>query len=543
MKRVISVLICVVVIISLTISLPMTASAADYPAYPDDLAEGTMNSIVRWGYANRQCTSFVAWCLISRNGIADFTNLYGGVNFGNGGTWGNAAKSIGLIVDMNPTVGSVAYHARSSTGHVAWVLEVQGDRVEIEEYNFGLPLNSGKHNIRTVNKSDFDGYIHFQNIPLTPPTISMTVTPSAEGPYISVVSTGTGLYYQLRKDGQIIAEAPVSQSSNDWNFSLWGLSAGTYSFAVQANRSGMVSEEKNCVFTIGPPTISMAVTPSVAGPYISVTTDGTILWWEVYRDSQLFDGGSVYGQSSYWNFSSWDLTAGDYHFRVVAQRNDYLSEAKTCDFVIEAPQPQTYTKQQWSENKHYYQVFDEALTWVQAKVKAEQLGGYLATITSQAEWDYVYGMLKPTRRDYYWFGGSDTATEGAWNWVTGEDWVYNNWGIDQPDNYREEEHWLHFYANQGGIWNDVVDQTFASSGYIVEWNPELTPSEKIMPGDVNDSGTVTIADVTMIYQHVRGKAQLTGDALAAADVNNSGTVTIADVTAVYQYVRGKITSF
>jgi len=71
--------------------------------------------------------------------------------------------------------------------------------------------------------------------------------------------------------------------------------------------------------------------------------------------------------------------------------------------------------------------------------------------------------------------------------------------------------------------------------------PSVSPD--ILLGDVNGSNSITITDVTIIYQHVRGKTLLSGDALVAADVDKSGTVSITDVTLVYQYVRGKISSF
>jgi len=45
---------------------------------------------------------------------------------------------------------------------------------------------------------------------------------------------------------------------------------------------------------------------------------------------------------------------------------------------------------QWTGNGHYYQYFsDELLTWQEAKVRAESLGGYLVTITSQEENDWI----------------------------------------------------------------------------------------------------------------------------------------------------------
>jgi hypothetical protein len=78
---------------------------------------------------------------------------------------------------------------------------------------------------------------------------------------------------------------------------------------------------------------------------------------------------------------------------------------------------------------------------------------------------------------------------------------------------------------------------YASATANITANPEL------LLGDVNGDKKITIADVTMIYQHTRGKVALTGDALLAANVNGDSKITIADVTLVYQYTRGKITSF
>jgi hypothetical protein len=83
-------------------------------------------------------------------------------------------------------------------------------------------------------------------------------------------------------------------------------------------------------------------------------------------------------------------------------------------------------------------------------------------------------------------------------------------------------------------------RTSRNSPTVKDMSIELS---ELLFADVNGDDAITIADVTLIYQHVRGKIALTGDALLAADVNGIGGVTIADVTLVYQYVRGKITSF
>jgi len=43
------------------------------------------------------------------------------------------------------------------------------------------------------------------------------------------------------------------------------------------------------------------------------------------------------------------------------------------------------------------------------------LRGYLATITSQVENDFIKGKTKGVG----WIGASDAAVEGDWRWVTG----------------------------------------------------------------------------------------------------------------------------
>ena len=108
-------------------------------------------------FYKRNCTSFVAWCLNSRNGV-EFTNWYGGVRWGGAFNWGNAARQLGIAVDNNPAIGSVAW---MSSGHVAWVKEVNGDNVTIDEYNWN---GDGLYHSYTWPKSHYSGFIHIKDI-------------------------------------------------------------------------------------------------------------------------------------------------------------------------------------------------------------------------------------------------------------------------------------------------------------------------------------------------------------------------------------------
>lgn len=138
---------------------------------------------------------------------------------------------------------------------------------------------------------------------------------------------------------------------------------------------------------------------------------------------------------------------------------------------------------QWSGNGHYYERFDrlhdyDQITWLEARVAAESqsyLGaqGYLVTITSQEENDFIINNLGGEAIRNKWLGGFETS-EGVWNWVTGEEWKYTNWDWDQPDNFYRTLDGLNFHWRDTlGVWNDHP-QTFVNNGYIVEYVPEPT---------------------------------------------------------------------
>lgn len=139
-------------------------SGDDYPEEYRNLAGDAV--VDKWNFYNRECTSFVAWRLNSRNGI-HFTNQYMGVDrWGHAKDWGGVAQSLGITVDMNPAVGAVAWSSSGDYGHVAWVSAVDGDSVTVEEYNG--PGHPFSYQEREVSWNTFDGYIHIADISETP---------------------------------------------------------------------------------------------------------------------------------------------------------------------------------------------------------------------------------------------------------------------------------------------------------------------------------------------------------------------------------------
>ncbi|MGG6818675.1 UNVERIFIED_CONTAM: SH3 domain-containing protein [Streptococcus canis] len=131
--------------------------------YPSKWKKGT--GIDSWNMYVRQCTSFVAFRLSSANGF----QLPRG--YGHAYTWGHIAKKQGYSVNKTPKVGAVAwfdtdaYQSNPIYGHVAWVAEVRGDQVIIEEYNYNAGQGPEKYHKRQIPKHQVSGYIHFKDLP------------------------------------------------------------------------------------------------------------------------------------------------------------------------------------------------------------------------------------------------------------------------------------------------------------------------------------------------------------------------------------------
>ena len=140
-------------------------------------------------------------------------------------------------------------------------------------------------------------------------------------------------------------------------------------------------------------------------------------------------------------------------------------------------------------NGHFYRAVPRSagLTWDAANTLAQQQGGYLATITSAAENNFVFGLINSSQF-FTSFNGSGPAIGGfqiagsqepgaGWSWVTGEGWSYTNWAQGQPDNgFGPNENRLEYFSGLGGTpaatWNDLGQSDSNIGGYVVEVVPE-----------------------------------------------------------------------
>jgi len=145
--------------------------------------------------------------------------------------------------------------------------------------------------------------------------------------------------------------------------------------------------------------------------------------------------------------------------------------------------------------KHFYEyVKQNGVSWEEARSLAANmeyygLKGYLATITSRVENDFIWTKVAGIG----WFGASDSRAEGDWRWVTGPEkgtlfWSggvngsqvngeYSNWGSSEPNNLGGGENYAHLgHPNLSQkSWNDQRNKEsnpnsiYGAKGYIVEY--------------------------------------------------------------------------
>jgi len=208
-------------------------------------------------------------------------------------------------------------------------------------------------------------------------------------------------------------------------------------------------------------------------------------------------------------------------------------------------------------NNHYYQVVsDPNAIFNNVLVSANQmfyrgLSGYLATITTQDEQNFVAGLL-PSGPIKFFIGGSDSAQEGVWRWVDGPEKGsflssgFIKWNTYQP-NGGLSENALMITESNNFAWDDtaatkVPQVNNGSVGYVVEYG-DLPPSFVIIPSttSVNEGDSVTLTIVTKniewgksitysisgITQTDLSSGSLTGTALVSPNgVYGQATVTL-----------------
>ena len=132
---------------------------------------------------------------------------------------------------------------------------------------------------------------------------------------------------------------------------------------------------------------------------------------------------------------------------------------------------------------HLYIVFEGEYHWFDAYELCEEMGGHLATITSEREQAVITDLMSLETRTMpsYWIGAI-RLTDG-FHWITGEPFEYTNWKSGQPNFNRENQHFVRVETpllesmEHPGLWND--DDYQYQYGFVCEFDFDVAECEHI----------------------------------------------------------------
>jgi len=213
-----------------------------------------------------------------------------------------------------------------------------------------------------------------------------------------------------------------------------------------------------------------------------------------------------------------------------------------------------FTNQQNYNGHSYYRSTGSAF-WSTARSNCQAMGGYLVTITSAGENNFVFNTWPSG-----WIGLTDEVNEGTWRWVTGETYSYSNWNSGEPNNAGNEDY-VQFVSN--GKWNDLPNNV--SLPYVLEFNYIVTTSSWTLYKTVytNSVGRFTISesydpskeyyiqidappltqsfttnDGLNISNIILGKISINGLSYHRFDLNNDNKITVSDEYMLFSRIAG-----
>ena len=162
-------------------------------------------------------------------------------------------------------------------------------------------------------------------------------------------------------------------------------------------------------------------------------------------------------------------------------------------------------------NGHYYKIFYESLTWDEAVKKCESKKGYLCTITSEEEFNFISSLLPKKEKLFYWLGASDFNSEGSWKWITNEPFTFTCWRNGEPNGGKNENFLVmtNFWDNKW-LWNDGNKNDWPSASqyaYICEWSDKTKfPKSPSKPSSIY--AAVLGNRVRIRFSHTTDSAEL-----------------------------------
>lgn len=204
--------------------------------------------------------------------------------------------------------------------------------------------------------------------------------------------------------------------------------------------------------------------------------------------------------------------------RVTSGQNFLLILCLTVGLAPGQPEPWWHPDSTW----HYYHALAaDSIDWFSAFDSAAGQGGYLATLTSPAENEFVFSLVDS---NIYWFerplthrlagpwlGGTQDfgalEPDSGWHWVTDEPMNYYNWSAGQPDNQGDEDA-LHFGESihvRVSTWNDLNRSDASIRGFVRELSADSTTLGLLRMDSGNFAGYILFAPMSSRFSYLIDK--------------------------------------
>lgn len=127
----------------------------------------------------------------------------------------------------------------------------------------------------------------------------------------------------------------------------------------------------------------------------------------------------------------------------------------------------------------------------------------------------IYRYTMPNKYNCCIFSNGNEQTKSADLDIPGNNYIYNN-----------------------GSWSSYADAEVPTTSPVKPTTPTQPDGDPlvVLLGDVNQDGSVTIKDATMIQHHAAAIRELTGASFFAGDVNKDSSVNIKDATAIQYHI-------
>ena len=125
----------------------------------------------------------------------------------------------------------------------------------------------------------------------------------------------------------------------------------------------------------------------------------------------------------------------------------------------------------YKTNKYVY--YNASLPFSVAKYICERNGGYLVTLTSEAEKTSVNELCGNNNT----LLGAVRNASNNFEWVNGESFSYSNWRENEPNNYSSMGGQYYVLMSSVGEWDDICDLTGGATsaeadGFVCEYKPD-----------------------------------------------------------------------